>query len=126
MAFLKQARKIRRKARSRAKIFGTKERPRLAVYRSLKHIYAQIINDEEKKTIISASDLELEKSKIKTQDKENNLSGKTAIARKVGLILAEKAISHKIKKIVFDRGGSAYHGRIKALADGARTGGLEF
>lgn len=126
MKSIKQTRKLRRKIRVRAKVFGTKERPRLAAFRSLKHIYAQLIDDESKITILSASDLELKKSKTKPQKKEGNLSGKTAVAYEVGLFLAEKAVNHKIKKVIFDRGSFAYHGRIKALAEGARAGGLEF
>lgn len=105
----------RRAVRTRAKIFGTAARPRLSVFRSNKHIYAQLIDDEGGKTLLCASDLE-----IKQKDK------KTDIAGAVGKQLAQKAKTVKIKAVVFDRGGYKYHGRVKALADGAREGGLEF
>lgn len=104
----KQIKKIRRHQRIRVKIFGTKERPRLSVFKSNKHIFAQLINDEKGKTLASASDL-----KLKT-------------ASEVGKLIAEKARELKIEKVVFDRGGDKYHGRIKALAEGAREGGLKF
>jgi large subunit ribosomal protein L18 len=110
--------RLRRKKRIRAKVFGTKERPRLSVFRSAKHIYAQLIDDKENKTLISASDLELEKSKMKLKKIEK--------AREVGKLIAKKAKNLKIEKVVFDRGGYKYHGRIKALAEGAREGGLRF
>lgn len=109
-------RDIRRK-RVRAKIFGTSNVPRLSVYASNKHIYAQIIDDEKMTTLTAASD----------RDKGHKLKGKkTEIARAVGNLLAKKAKEKKIKKVVFDRGFRLYHGRIKALAEGAREGGLEF
>jgi len=108
--------KERRKLRVRAKIRGTKDRPRLSVFRSNKHIYAQLIDDDRGETLTAASDLELE-----------SISGtKTEIACKVGKVLAEKALKLGVKKVVFDRGGYKYHGRVKALAEGARQGGLEF
>jgi large subunit ribosomal protein L18 len=110
-------RRERRKKRSREKTFGTKERPRLCVFRSLKHIYAQIVDDTEGKTLVSASDLELkEKKKLK----------KVEIAREVGRLIAKKAIKKKIEKVAFDKSGYKYHGKIKALAEGAREGGLKF
>lgn len=112
----KGKRHIRHK-RIRAKIFGTKETPRLCVFSSNKHIYAQLINDEKSKTMVSASDLETKKTKDK---------GKLAVSRQVGKLIAEKAKELKITRIIFDRGGYKYHGRIKALADGAREGGLNF
>ena len=105
----------RRAARTRSKIFGTILRPRLSVFRSNKHIYAQLIDDENGKTLAWASDLE-----IKEKDK------RTIIADSVGKLLAQKAETVKIKKVIFDRGGYKYHGRVKALADGARKGGLKF
>lgn len=112
---LKAKRYSNRKTRVRAKIIGTADRPRLSVFRSSVHIYAQIINDNIGKTLVSASDLGLkEKGK------------KTEIAEKVGEALAKKAVAKKIKKIVFDRNGFKFHGRVKALAEGARKGGLEF
>ena len=102
--------------RIRKKMQGTAERPRLNVYRSLNHIYAQIIDDAKGETILSASSLA---SKAKT-------GGNVAAAKEVGKLVAERAIEKGIKKVVFDRGGYLYHGRIKALADAAREAGLEF
>lgn len=111
-----EARKRRHK-RIRKKVKGTRERPRLSVFRSNRHIYAQIITDGESRTLVSASDLELEEKKGKT---------KTEVARMVGKLLAQKAEKEKIEKVVFDRGGYTYHGRVKALAEGARKEGLSF
>lgn len=111
----------RRKKRTRVKIFGTPERPRLCVFRSAKHIYAQLIDDEKAHTLVSASDLELKKRK-----KEKKKKTKKEIAFEVGKLIAEKALKKKIEKVVFDRGQYKYHGRIKALAEGAREGGLKF
>jgi large subunit ribosomal protein L18 len=102
--------------RIRQKMQGTAERPRLNVYRSLNHIYAQIIDDGKGETILSASSLA---SKAKT-------GGNVAAAKEVGKLVAERAIEKGIKKVVFDRGGYLYHGRVKALADAAREAGLEF
>ena len=105
----------KRHKRVRRKISGTPERPRLCVFRSLKHIYAQIIDD----TIVAASTLEIPKEQ---------LAGKTKVeqAYMVGKLIAEKALKKGITKVVFDRGGYKYHGRVKALAEGAREGGLLF
>ncbi len=108
--------KKRRQLRTRAKIKGTKEVPRLSVFRSHNHIYAQLINDEENKTIGRATDFELKSKKSK----------KTEKAKKVGEALAKKARDLGVEKIVFDRGGYKYHGRVKALAEGARQRGLKF
>ncbi|PIY93857.1 MAG: 50S ribosomal protein L18 [Candidatus Levybacteria bacterium CG_4_10_14_0_8_um_filter_35_23] len=109
--------KTRRRIRIRSKVQGISERPRLSVYRSNKYIYAQIINDEKGETLIGISEKELPgKEKINKTEKAKNL----------GKIIAKKAIAKKIKKVVFDRGSYAYHGRVKALAEGAREGGLEF
>ena len=109
-----------RKKRIRKKVRGTKSKPRLSVFRSTTHIYAQIINDEDEETIVSASSLSDElkgdASKIK----------KSEMAKKVGSIIAKKCLEKDIKKVVFDRNGFVYHGRIKALADGAREAGLDF
>jgi large subunit ribosomal protein L18 len=102
--------------RIRAKISGTSERPRLNVYRSLNHIYAQVIDDQKGETLVSASTLAL---KVKT-------GGNTAAAKEVGKVIAERAVEKGVKRVVFDRGGFLYHGRIKALADAAREAGLEF
>lgn len=106
--------RTRRQFRIRKYLSGTTERPRLAVYRSSAHIYAQIIDDSVGKTLVSESDLELKKLM------------KTDKAMEVGKKLAEKAVKKGIKEVVFDRGGFLYHGRVKALADGAREGGLKF
>lgn len=108
----------KRKKRVRAKILGTKDRPRLSVYRSNKYIYAQISDDEKQATLLAVSDKEI-------SDKASK-SSKVERAKLVGELLAKKALKKKIKKIVFDRGGYKYHGRVKALADGARKGGLVF
>jgi len=109
--------KQRRANRTRAKILGTIERPRLSVFRSNQHIYGQLINDEKSITLASASDLELKKSGKKT---------KIELAKEVGMLLAKKAADLKIKKVVFDKGGYRYHGIVKSLAEGAREGGLNF
>lgn len=133
----KQEKRYRRHKRVRAKIFGTFKRPRLCAFRSNKHIYAQLIDDEKGKTLATASDLEL---KPKTKKGKS----KVAVAYEVGKLIAEKALGKKfaepsihratprsasqssaIEKVVFDRGGYKYHGRIKALAEGAREGGLK-
>ena len=102
--------------RIRRKLAGTGERPRLNVYRSLGHIYAQVIDDHKGETLVSASTLAL---KLKT-------GGNVAAAKEIGKAVAEKAVEKGIKRVVFDRGGYLYHGRIKALADAAREAGLEF
>ena len=110
----------RRHKRVRKKVFGTPERPRLAVFRSNKHIYAQIIDDVKGHTLVAAStlDKELRERLQKTWNKE--------AAREVGKLIGKRALEKGIKKVVFDRGGFKYHGRIKELADGAREAGLEF
>jgi large subunit ribosomal protein L18 len=100
--------------RIRRKLAGTGARPRLNVYRSLGHIYAQVIDDQTGQTLVSASSI-----KLKT-------GGNVAAAKEIGKAVAEKAVEKGIKKVVFDRGGYLYHGRIKALADAAREAGLEF
>lgn len=116
----KREARIRRHRRIRKKVFGTPERPRLSVYGSLKHMYAQIIDDMKGHTLVAASTLDKElKGEIKH-------GGNVEAARKVGELIAKRAISKGIKKVVFDRGGFRYHGRIKALADAAREAGLEF
>ena len=110
-----QGRKQRHK-RIRAKIKGDSKIPRLCVFRSSKHIYAQLIDDEKGRIIMAASDQKFKKSK----------KSKVERAKEVGKAIAEKGIEKKIKKIVFDKGGYKYHGRVKALAEGARKGGLQF
>jgi len=113
----KKTQKEKRHRKVRAKIQGTEERPRLCVFRSNKHIYAQIIDDEKGWTLVSASDLEV---------KDSRKNKKTNLAQKVGQLIAQKAKEKKIKTVVFDRGGFRYHGRIKTLADEARKQGLQF
>ncbi|MFW6282835.1 MAG: 50S ribosomal protein L18 [Minisyncoccales bacterium] len=121
----KKTRRKRRHKRIRAKISGTKERPRLSIYRSLKHIYAQLIDDENGKTLKAVSDLDIEKPKKEVKVGEKKLNGKVAAAYKVGKEIGKRAKKDKIKKVVADRGGYKYHGRVKALIEGARDGGLK-
>lgn len=118
---IKRKRRKRRHKRIRAKISGNRKIPRLCVFRSNRHIYAQLINDERGKTLLAVSDLELEKNR-----KIAKSSGKVAVAFEVGKLIGEKALKKKIKRVVFDRGGYKYHGRVKALAEGARESGLKF
>jgi len=135
MKNIKQIKRYRRRKRVRSRIFGTAVRPRLSVFRSAKHIYTQLIDDEKGQTLVAASDLEIKRVikhkktplvKVKDDKKEKVMAGKSAIAHEVGKLIAEKAAKKKIGKAVFDRGGNRYHGRIKALAEGAREGGLKF
>ena len=112
--------RYRRHQRVRKKVSGTVDRPRLCVFRSLKHIYAQIIDDERGHTLVTASTLEAE---IATDAKGKK---KTGTAEMVGALLAKRAAEKGISQIAFDRGGSLYHGRVKALAEAARKGGLNF
>ena len=116
----KQKSRLRRKRRVRRKISGTIQRPRLSVSKSLKHIYAQIIDDENGKTLAHASSLSLE---VRDNTAEG---GKIQVAKNVGQLIAQKAKEQQIEGVVFDRGGNLYHGRIKALAESAREGGLKF
>jgi large subunit ribosomal protein L18 len=109
----------RRHYRVRKKVSGTAERPRLNVFRSLRHIYAQIIDDEVGHTLVSASTSEAE---VRKQVEGLN---KTDQAHMVGKVLAERALAKGVTSVVFDRGGYKYHGRVKALADGSREGGLQ-
>jgi large subunit ribosomal protein L18 len=116
--FSKDDVRVRIHLRIRQRVRGTEERPRLAVFRSLNHIYAQVIDDRQGKTLVSASSNE-KKSSVKS-------GGNVAGAKEVGKLVAERAKAQGISKIVFDRGGYLYHGRIKALAEAARAAGLEF
>jgi len=111
----KQEKKTTRHKRIRMKTMGSAKCPRLCVFRSNKHIYAQLIDDDKKKTLVSAKDTE-----IKKKDK------KFVLASEVGKLIAQKALEKKIEKVAFDRAGYKYHGRVKSLADGAREGGLKF
>lgn len=110
----------RRHRRVRKKVFGTAERPRLNVFRSLRHVYAQIIDDEQGHTLVAVSTLE-----EGLRDDLTELD-KSSQAKVVGKALAERAQAKGIRQVVFDRGGYKYHGRVKALAEGVREGGLEF
>jgi large subunit ribosomal protein L18 len=107
--------------RIREKMLGTAERPRLNIYRSLNHIYAQVIDDMDGKTLVSASSNEGKKNA-----KSKGAGGNLAAAKSVGKTIAERARQKGIEKVVFDRGGYIYHGRVKALADAAREAGLQF
>ena len=115
-----KARRIARHARVRRKVVGTSERPRLSVFRSLHHIYAQVIDDTQGVTIAAASSLEGELRS------ERNGEKKSEVSKRVGALVAERAKSNGIESVVFDRGGYKFHGRVKALADAAREGGLVF
>ena len=119
MSLTKTERRKRIKLRIHKKVFGTSKRPRVVVFRSNKQIYAQVIDDENGKTLLSASSREKE---VASADKVN----KTEQATKVGKLLADKCKGAGIDNIVFDRGGYKYHGRVKALAEAAREGGLKF
>ena len=151
---IKKHKRLKRYRRIRAKISGANKVPRLCVFRSAKHIYAQLIDDEKGHTLISANDLEIKQPKIppkksarfalrrarrearpiKLGGKKQKTTppggkermGKVNKAYEVGKLIAKKALEKKIEKVVFDRAGYKYHGRVKALAEGAREGGLKF
>jgi large subunit ribosomal protein L18 len=114
----RRERRHRRHRRVRKKVYGNVERPRLVVFRSLKHIYAQLVDDDRGRTLVSVSDL--------SKDLERSKAGKVGAAHAVGQLLAQRASALGVKAVVFDRGGYLYHGRVKAVAEGAREGGLEF
>ncbi len=118
MTSKKNQRRLKIKYRVRKKIRGTQDKPRLSVFRSNKQIYAQIINDLEGKTLVSASSMAKETEVEKATKKE--------LAKKVGQLVAERAKEAGIDKVIFDRNGYLYHGRVKSLAEGAREGGLNF
>ncbi|MSP78340.1 MAG: 50S ribosomal protein L18 [Dehalococcoidia bacterium] len=115
-----QDRRFRRHLRVRRKVEGTTDTPRLAVYRSSEHIYAQVIDDEQGTTLVQASDIDPELRKGADGKK------KTDVAKLVGTLVAKRAKEKGIGAVVFDRGGFQYHGRVQALADAAREGGLKF
>lgn len=115
-SILKNLARARRIQRVRAKVEGTTERPRLAVRRTLAHIYAQVIDDVTQKTLAAASDADVKATGLKKSD----------IAAEVGKIIAARALEKKVKAVVFDRRDKRYHGRVKALADAAREAGLDF
>lgn len=114
----RKAVRAKKHLRVRNKITGSAERPRLSVFRSARHIYAQIIDDTKGVTLVAASTLD--------PAFKNENGGNKEAAKKIGLITAQKALEQGIKTVVFDRGGLIYHGRVAALAEGAREGGLEF
>ncbi|RCK78494.1 MAG: LSU ribosomal protein L18p (L5e) [Candidatus Ozemobacter sibiricus] len=116
----KKEMRVKRHQRARFYLNGTSERPRLAVFRSLNHIYAQIIDDDKGITLVSASSVE------KAAREKNVKGGNKEGARLIGTMIAERAKEKGITKVVFDKGGFKYHGRVKELADGARAGGLQF
>ncbi|MEA3344772.1 MAG: 50S ribosomal protein L18 [Chloroflexota bacterium] len=116
----KKVKRQRRHRRLRKRLFGTGERPRLSVFRSLKHIYAQIIDDERGRTLVASATVE-----PALRDQINGMD-KTAQAELVGRVLAQRALNAGIDKVIFDRGGYKYHGRVKALAEAAREEGLVF
>jgi large subunit ribosomal protein L18 len=130
----KIAKRERRHARVRARVSGITAKPRLYVFRSNQHIYAQVIDDQKNKTLLVVSDKGIKVKKAKPAEPnagaekgaKKELSGKRAAAFEVGKQVAEKAKELKIGEVVFDRGGYLYHGRVKSLADGAREGGLKF
>jgi large subunit ribosomal protein L18 len=115
---IKTEKRIRRHKKMMMNMRGTKDRPRLFVFRSNQHIYAQLVNDDSEKILMSVSDKDLKAKK--------GASNKSDVAKQVGILIAEKAKEAKIEKIIFDRGGNLFHGRVKAVADGAREGGLQF
>jgi large subunit ribosomal protein L18 len=117
---LKKKARLKRKKRIRKHLVGTQERPRLNVFRSSKHIYAQIIDDELGHTLVAASSLE------KVVKEQPEFENKVAAAGFIGKLIGERAIKKGLKKVVFDRGGFLFHGRIKAVSDGAREAGLDF
>ncbi|QAA76450.1 MAG: LSU ribosomal protein L18p (L5e) [Candidatus Bipolaricaulis sibiricus] len=111
--------RLKRKARIRRRVHGTADRPRLAVYKSLHHVYAQIVDDDQGKTLASASTLCAE---LRARGARNTVEG----ARAVGALVAQRAREGGIRRVVFDRSGYPYHGKVRALAEAAREGGLEF
>lgn len=119
--YLKAKRREKRKAHVRSKINGTNERPRLTVFKSLGHIYAQIINDVDGRTLVSASTIDKEIRESITAEMT-----KTAKSQLVGNAIAKRALAANINRVAFDRNGYIYHGRVKAFADAARQSGLEF
>ncbi len=112
----KRVKRLKNKARIRKKVDGSSDRPRLAVFKSTRHIYAQLVDDRKGQTLVSVSTLSDEIKGVK----------KTEAAKQIGALLAKKALEKKIKSVVFDRSGYVFHGRIKAVADGAREAGLSF
>lgn len=126
---IKKETRARRHGRIRARVQGDNQTPRISVFKSLKHIYAQIIDDKNSVTLVAARDSEISATDFKkasVKDGDRELTGQVKKAYLVGQLLATKSNEKKITQAVFDRGGYKYHGLIKALADGARAGGLKF
>ncbi len=121
MKSLHQIKRTRRQNRIRARIQGTAARPRISVFRSNQHLFVQCIDDEARKTVCAVSDIKLAAIK-----EGAGVGRKVGVARTLGTLIAEKAKAKGITRVVFDRGGYAYHGRVAAVADGAREGGLQF
>lgn len=117
---IKRQARVKRKKRIRKKMVGTQDRPRLSVFRSARHVYAQIVDDSKGETVVSASSLE------KAVQGQAPFENKVALAAHIGKLIAERAAEKGIKKVVFDRNGFLYHGRVKAISDGARKAGLDF
>jgi large subunit ribosomal protein L18 len=111
---------LKRKTRIRKRIFGSSERPRMTVFRSARHIYVQVIDDSDGKTLVSAASTE------KPVREQADFENKIAVANYIGKIIAKRALEKGISKVVFDRNGFLYHGRVKAVSDGAREAGLNF
>lgn len=111
----------KKKSSIRKKVFGTPERPRLTIYRSAKHIYAQIIDDTSGKTLVSTSTLSKD-----LREEAKTVKSEMDVCKLVGMHTAKRALEKKIQNVVYDRNGYLYHGRVKAVADGAREGGLKF
>ena len=116
----RQQARLKRKGSIRKKMSGTPERPRLSVFRSSRHIYAQVIDDVSGTTLVAASSLE------KTVKEQESLENNVAMAQFIGKLVGERAVEKGIQKVVFDRNGFLYHGRVKAVSDGAREAGLKF
>ena len=119
-ATLKRQARLKRKKRIRKKLSGTAERPRLSVFRSARYIYAQVVDDVSGHTLVSASSLE------KAIQAKNDFENNVAVARFVGKLVGERAAGKGIQSVVFDRNGFLYHGRVKAVSEGAREAGLDF
>ena len=114
-------RRMRRKANIRKRVSGTASRPRLTIYRSLKHVYAQIVDDTQGRTIISTSSISKE-----LREQAKSAKSEIEVCKLVGIAMAKKALEKNIQEVLFDRNGYLYHGRVRAVADGAREGGLKF
>ena len=117
----RQVARLKRQKRIRKNVIGTSQRPRLCVFRSARHIYAQVIDDTAGQTLAAASSMEKD-----IRDQSTDKGDKKAVANRIGKLVAERAIEKGIDQIVFDRNGFLYHGRVKAVSDGAREGGLKF